>query len=66
MRSQVCACRVFYNGIESSEKQHLFRIETFCNIINTLTDTFDQFDAFLLNKITELKKTADPKMYSSV
>ncbi len=26
MRSQVCACRVFYNGIECSEKQYLFRI----------------------------------------
>ncbi len=36
MRSQVCACRVFYNGIERSEKQYLIRIENFCNIIKCL------------------------------
>ncbi len=31
-------------------EQCLFKIETFCNIINVFTVTFDQFDASLLNK----------------
>jgi len=35
-----------------------FELEIFCNIINHLTDTFDQFNASLLNKIIiSLKKT---------
>ncbi len=35
--------------IESSKEQYLFKIDIFCNIINTFTITFDQFNAFLLN-----------------
>ncbi len=30
---------------------HLFETEPFCNIINVLTVTFDQFDASSLNTI---------------
>ncbi len=36
--------------IESSEEQHLFEIEIFCNIIIVFTVTFDQFNASLPNK----------------
>ncbi len=36
--------------IESSKDQHLFKIEIFRNIINVFTDTFDHFNAFLMNK----------------
>ncbi len=32
------------------KERHLIEIEIFCNIINIFTDTFDQFNAFLLNK----------------
>jgi len=32
------------------KEQHLFEIEVFCNIISVFTFTFDQFNAFLLNK----------------
>ncbi len=35
---------------------HLFEMETFCNIINVFTVTFDQFNASLLNKNINLFK----------
>ncbi len=35
---------------ESSKEQHLFETEIFCNITNVFIVTFDQFNAFLLNK----------------
>ncbi len=33
-----------------SKVQHLFEIESFCNIINVFIASFDQFNASLLNK----------------
>ncbi len=36
--------------LESSKEQHLFEIEAFCNIITVFTATFDQFNAYWLNK----------------
>ncbi len=56
-----CAARYFcgnwyillfriHRWIESSKEQHLFEIEIFCSIINVFTVTFDQFNAFFLNK----------------
>ncbi len=46
-----------YSGFFDEQKvkkyiflKNLFEIEIFCNIINIFTDTFDQFNAFLLNK----------------
>ncbi len=46
---------IFFKILESSEEQHLYEIEIFCNIIFTVTlfvftVTFDQFNASLLNK----------------
>ncbi len=35
-------------------KRAAFEIETFCNIINVVTVTFDQFNASLLDKSTNL------------
>ncbi len=35
-----------HRWIESSKEQHLFEIETFWNIINVFTPTFDQFNLF--------------------
>ncbi len=41
------------------KEQQLFEIESFCNIINVFTVTFEQFNAFLLNKsINFFKKIA--------
>lgn len=34
---------------QNSNEHHLFEIETFCNIINVLTVTFDQYIVSLLN-----------------
>ncbi len=45
-----------HRWIETSEKQHLFEIEIYCNIINVFTDTFDQFNASLMNKSVNLFK----------
>ncbi len=54
-----------HRWIESSKEQHLFEIETFWNIINVFTVTFDQFNVSLMNKsISFLKKKknlTDPK-----
>ncbi len=51
--------------IESS-KEHLFEIESFCNIINIFTVTFDQFNASLMNKsINFLEKKMDVTDYIS-
>ncbi len=36
-----------------SKEQHLFEIEIFCKIINVFNVTFDQFNVFFLNKLTE-------------
>ncbi len=36
--------------MNSSKGQHLFEMESVCNIANVFTVTFDQFKAFLLNK----------------
>ncbi len=47
------SCILFFKihrWIESSKEQHLFETEIFCNIINVLTVTFDQFNASLMNK----------------
>ncbi len=41
----------FFNEWKVQKGQHLFDIEIFCNIINVLTVTFDQFNASLLNKV---------------
>ncbi len=38
------------NLIEGLKEEHSFEMEIFCNIINVFTGTFDQFNAFLLNK----------------
>ncbi len=35
---------------KKSSEWHLFEMEIFCNIINVSTDTFDEFNATLLNK----------------
>ncbi len=35
---------------EGSDQLQLFEIEIFCHIINVFTVTFDQLNAFLLNK----------------
>ncbi len=35
---------------QSSDEQHLFEIEIFCNIIHVFTVTFNQLNASLLNK----------------
>ncbi len=46
-------CMLFFRihrWIESSKEQHLFEIEIFCNIINVITVTFDQFNASLMDK----------------
>jgi len=50
--------------IESSQKQHLFEIESFCNIMNIVTVTLDQFNASLLNKNMNFlkKKTQSPNL----
>ncbi len=45
-----------HRWIETSEKQHLFEIEIYCNIINVFTGTFDQFNASLMNKSVNLLK----------
>ncbi len=47
-----------------SKEQHLFVIEIFCNIINAITVTFDQFNGSLLNKniILFLKKILTPDL----
>ncbi len=37
------------------KKQHSFEIVIFCNDINVFTVSFDQFNAFLLNKTIILK-----------
>ncbi len=54
-----------HRWIESSEEQHLFEIEIFCNIINVFTVTFDQFNESLLNKsinfLKDKKKKTDHK-----
>ncbi len=39
-----------HRWIEISKEHILFKIETFCNIINAFIVTFDQFNASLLNK----------------
>jgi len=50
--------------IESSKEQHLFEIESFCNIINAFTVSFDQFNASLLNKsIHFFQKTKNKKTF---
>ncbi len=33
------------------KEQHLFKIEMFCNILNDVTVTFDQFNTSLVNTI---------------
>ncbi len=35
---------------EQKDKKTSFEIEIFCNILNVFTVTFDQFNAYLLNK----------------
>ncbi len=36
--------------LKNPKIQHLFEIEIYCNLINVFTDTFNQFNASLLNK----------------
>ncbi len=41
----------YFSGFFDEQKeQHLFETETFCDIIHVFTDTFDQFNARLINK----------------
>ncbi len=57
-----------HRWIESSEEQHLLKLEIFCNIINAFTVTFDQFNAFLMNKSINFLFfiCTDPKFCMSV
>lgn len=44
--------------VKNSEEEHLFKMENFCDIINILTVTSDQFNVYLLNKSVDfLRKT---------
>ncbi len=45
----VCFFRILW--IECSKEQHVFEIEIFCEIINVVADTIDQFNVSLLNII---------------
>ncbi len=49
----------------NSIEQHLPQIEIFCEIINDFTVTFDQFNAFMLNKFLRklLKGSVNELMY---
>ncbi len=46
-------------------RQHLFEIEIFCNIINVFTVTFDQFNASLMNKSINFFQInlTDPRLF---
>ncbi len=44
-RSLVCFVFLWKLGIESSEQQHLNKIEMFCNIIDVFAVTFNEFNA---------------------
>ncbi len=42
-----------------SKKQQLFKIETFCNIINVFTDTFDQCCVIKVNFLQTFERYED-------
>ncbi len=43
------------------KKQHLLKMEIFCNITNVSTVPFNQFNSFLLNLFIKKKNLTDPK-----
>ncbi len=56
-----------HRWIESSKEQHLFEIETFWNIINVFTVTFDQFNASLMIKSIHLfQKEREKNLLNSI
>ncbi len=57
-------CKQFFKiiwWIENSKEQNLFETEIFCNNAKIFTVTFDQFNAFLLNKSSSFFKNVKNK-----
>ncbi len=54
----------YYQCWNHSKDQHLFEVEILSNIINVFAVTFDQINAFLLNKSINFFKKILPTIYT--